>query len=250
MRRDARASGWRSTAFANGIRAGTQTVRATRHRQAQEAVLYSFQNGLDGYRPDGALIADASGTLYGLTAHGGPYGWGTAYSVSSQGSGYAESRLLTYDLQPRGGEPMGTLLAGKNGVLYGAAYTGGLLLGSSSGVIFALVPGNGVYTEQIVYNFLGLADGKSPHGGVIADASGALYGTTQAGGRRGRGVVFKLTPSGSFYNEQVLHWFRGGRSDGDEPQAGRRWMDPEPSMGPRSMAARGSAFKDAAPCSN
>jgi hypothetical protein len=65
-------------------------------------------------------------------------------------------------------------------------------------------------------------------GGVVADANGALYGTTFAGGGSlacvsssgplGCGTVFKLTPTGSNYTESVLHRFKGG-SDGAAPWA-------------------------------
>ena len=62
-------------------------------------------------------------------------------------------------------------------------------------------------------------DGAGPGAGVIVDAGGALYGTTEYGGDyAGDGIVFKLTPSGSKYGETVLYRFKGG-SDGTAPLA-------------------------------
>jgi uncharacterized repeat protein (TIGR03803 family) len=73
-------------------------------------------------------------------------------------------------------------------------------------------------TETVLYNFCsqaGCADGTLPVAGLVADSSGDLYGTTDAGGTSNDGVVFKLTPSGT---ETVLHSFAGG-TDGDTSYA-------------------------------
>lgn len=75
------------------------------------------------------------------------------------------------------------------------------------------------YTESVLFNFN--SGGAIPQAGVIADKTGALYGTTYYGGSgpSGSGTVFKLTPSGGKYTESVLHSFVGG-NDGANPQAG------------------------------
>ena len=39
-----------------------------------ETVLYAFQGGSDGYFPEGSLISDQGGNLYGVTDEGGNYG--------------------------------------------------------------------------------------------------------------------------------------------------------------------------------
>ena len=70
---------------------------------------------------------------------------------------------------------------------------------------------------SVLYSFRGGGDGAGPEAGLVRDAAGNLYGTTVYGGTSGRGVVFKLDPSG---NETVLHAFRGGRTDGALPFAG------------------------------
>ena len=40
-------------------------------------------------------------------------------------------------------------------------------------------------------------DGINPEAGVILDATGNLYGTTNQGGDFGGGTVFELAPNGS-----------------------------------------------------
>ena len=69
--------------------------------------------------------------------------------------------------------------------------------------------------------------GTNPSAGLLANDSGALYGTTGLGRTgmcpgfpyAGCGVVFKLTPSESGYTESVLHAFQAG-DDGWWPLAG------------------------------
>jgi uncharacterized repeat protein (TIGR03803 family) len=63
--------------------------------------------------------------------------------------------------------------------------------------------------------------------GLLADASGTLYGTTYSGGNTGScgasvpgcGTVFALTPQTKGYGERILYAFSGG-DDGMHPSAG------------------------------
>jgi uncharacterized repeat protein (TIGR03803 family) len=80
-------------------------------------------------------------------------------------------------------------------------------------MVFRLAPDN---TKTVLYNFLGTNDGGAPQSGVIADRLGNLYGTTELGGGKDAGVVYRLAPDGS---ETVLYSFTGG-TDGNEPYGG------------------------------
>jgi len=71
-------------------------------------------------------------------------------------------------------------------------------------------------SETVLYNFLGMPDGANPVTGVILDAAGNLYGTTDNGGTAGLGTVFKLAPDGK---ETVLYSF-AGQAEGETPYAG------------------------------
>jgi uncharacterized repeat protein (TIGR03803 family) len=67
------------------------------------------------------------------------------------------------------------------------------------GTVFKLKPPGatgGTWTETVLHSFTG-TDGADPEAGLIADASGALYGTT-GGGAGGNGTVFKLTLPAAF----------------------------------------------------
>lgn len=82
--------------------------------------------------------------------------------------------------------------------------------------------------EVVLHNFCSLtncADGAQP-GGVILDSEGNLYGGTLAGGAHGKGVAYKLAPSGQ---ETVLYNFcsRGGDLCTDGWAAGVSVLDSE-----------------------
>ena len=74
----------------------------------------------------------------------------------------------------------------------------------------------------MLYNFTGSTDGGQPYGGLVFDAAGSLYGTTNFGGsancNMGCGTIFRLTPGSGGWTETVLYTFTGG-SDGREPYA-------------------------------
>jgi uncharacterized repeat protein (TIGR03803 family) len=71
-------------------------------------------------------------------------------------------------------------------------------------------------TLTVLHTFEGGTDGESPFGGVVRDAAGNLYGTTEFGGTFNFGTVFKVDGTG---NETVLYSFTGG-ADGASPLAG------------------------------
>src|SRR2546425_665755 len=83
-------------------------------------------------------------------------------------------------------------------------------------------------TLTTLFSFTGGSDGGDPEAGLIFDRTGALYGTTAAGGSVYEGTVFKLTPPstrGGPWTESVLHSFSGfvrggGDNDGGDPGAG------------------------------
>jgi uncharacterized repeat protein (TIGR03803 family) len=70
-----------------------------------------------------------------------------------------------------------------------------------------------------LYSFGNAPDGTSPHGGVVRDKLGNLYGTTSTGGAYGYGTVYELKVSGGHWTESILYSFTGG-SDGGTPYAG------------------------------
>ena len=117
-----------------------------------------------------------------------------------------------------GEQPFGGLILDHKGNLYGTTYSGG---GLSMGTVFEMTPnGSGGWTTVVLHNFGQDKDGVHPEAGLVFDADGNLYGTTYAGGSRGFGTVYEMSPDGSGgWAEKVLHNFGSGL-DGYEPEAG------------------------------
>lgn len=178
-------------------------------------ILYSFQCGTDGNQPNGGLIRDTAGNLYGTTAGGGnfacgSFGCGTVFKLDATGT---ETVLYAFTGPPTDGEnpSAGSLVSNEAGNLYGTTSFGGV---QGSGTAFEVAP-NG--RERVLHNFIGQPlDGGDPSG-LIRDTAGNLYGTTVEGGSYFFGTVFKLTPDG---NERFLHDFPTNRWDGAFPYAG------------------------------
>ena len=172
------------------------------------AILDAFNTGqLTGQGTLAGLIRDSAGALYGTTYGGGTYNTGTVFKLSPSGSSYVGTTLYSFGPPPDGGQPAAQLLMDSKGALYGTTEYGGPSGSGSntgSGIAFKLTPGSSEYTETVLHAFGPQPDGQNPRSGLIADTSGALYGTTRIGGKYDGGTVFKLTPSGSGYTESIL----------------------------------------------
>jgi len=189
-------------------------------------VIYEFKGGTgDGQNPQGGLIFDAVGNLYGTTEYGGsaqcfgqPYGCGTVFKLTHTSSGWAETILYRFNDSAGGVFPTGNLAMDAAGNLYGAALAGGLS-GCSEfgcGTIFELSPGPGGWIESVLYAFSGGSDGWEPGGNLVFDAKGSLYGATGFGAITNMnccGVLFELTPAVGGWTFSALYTFTGG-SDG------------------------------------
>jgi uncharacterized repeat protein (TIGR03803 family) len=217
-----------------------------------EQVLYSFANTPDGANPVNGLVMDAAGNLYGTTFGGGGGGNGAVFELSPSAGNWTEQVIYSmksthaglaidgsgnlygvnwqavFELSPNGSggwkpttihkfakakfNPNGTPVLDSAGNLYGTTYAGGT---SGFGTVYKLSPnGKGQWTQQIAYTF-GTAT-SHPLAGVAVDLQGNLYGTTTAGGLRGEGLIYELSPNGSGgYKYRVLQAFNG--ENGNQP---------------------------------
>lgn len=165
-----------------------------------ETTLYSFTGGTDGYQPDGGVVRDASGNLYGVTNYGGDplCSCGVVFKVDPAGA-LTVLYTITGDL----GVPWAGLTWDQEGNLYGA--TSDYIYPyckPNCGAVFRINSIRQKSTDQVIlYIFPGGKEGSNPYGGVIRDEAGNLYGAASDGGdsscgyqRAGCGVVFKLRP--------------------------------------------------------
>jgi uncharacterized repeat protein (TIGR03803 family) len=154
-------------------------------------ILYSFTGQSDGSTPEGGLIMDSSGNLYGTTAYAPGYN-GTVFELSPVAGGGWNFQTL-YGL-PLGsgvpGGPLDALAIDGGGNLYGTTYYGGSY---GVGTVFELVPFNGSWTYVLLHDFTGGSDGSFPVSNLVFDNDGNLYGTASLGGN-GYGVVFEIEP--------------------------------------------------------
>ena len=208
--------------------------------------LYNFNGASHVLQPNGGLIADSSGTLYGTAAQGDapcpmpPFNTnlcGGIFSLSppsTPGGAWTERRLYSFsNVGTDGYFPNGPLLLGKNGVLYGTTQGGGGITAQDCpqgcGVVYSLTPpasSGGAWTEQILYRFTGKLDGTVPLGPLIADKSGRLFGTCSGGGDNNvifGGTAFELTPPatpGGPWTEHTIWTFGVAAGDGQVPGLG------------------------------
>jgi uncharacterized repeat protein (TIGR03803 family) len=167
-------------------------------------ILYSFSGGSDGLTPTSGLIADRHGNFYSTTFAGGSSGAGAVFELTRNGK---ETVRYSFTGGSDGGYPESPLIEDSHGNLYGTTSEGGT---DNLGTVFRLTPAG---KESVLHSFTGGSDGNGPQAGLIADAAGNLYGTTQAGGYAGYGVVFEITRKGV---EHVLYAFKGS-PDGAYP---------------------------------
>jgi uncharacterized repeat protein (TIGR03803 family) len=187
-------------------------------RRYKEKALYKFTGGVDGWGSYASLVRDAAGNLYGTAVAGGTAGYGVVFKLDTGGH---ESVLHSFTAAPDGANPFAGLVRDTVGSLYGTtAYGGSSDCTSGCGVVFK-VDSSG--TETLLHSFAGgTTDGCYPHGGLLRDKAGSLYGTAGMCGASGYGVIFKIDSNGT---ETVLHSFAGGSSDGLYPSLASLLMD-------------------------
>jgi uncharacterized repeat protein (TIGR03803 family) len=153
-----------------------------------ETVLHTFTGGADGGYPEGDLIQDPAGNLYGTTTKGGMPGWGVVFKLDTAG---AQTVLHSFT-ERDGATPVAGLARDSASNLYGTTIDGGFGDGTEGfGVVFKV---DSAGTETILHTFTANADGAHPYGGLVQDSAGNLYGTTNHGGSYYSGTVFKIEP--------------------------------------------------------
>ena len=184
-----------------------------------EKVLHAFAGGTDGASPNGGLVLDSNGAIYGTTPIGGfdcPHhsgqGCGTVFELkppTSKNGAWTEKQVHIFKNGTDGTQPTAGVILDDAGALYGGAEGGS----NGCGVVFRLAQsGDGLWKETILYSFGG---NSYYYGPAVArfDSSGNIYGTTYVGPGSLAGSVFRLKPparKGEFWTARVLYGFTGG----------------------------------------
>jgi uncharacterized repeat protein (TIGR03803 family) len=156
-----------------------------------ESVLHSFTGGEDGFRPQAGLIRDAAGNLFGVTAFGGAFGYGTVFELTPKPNGsWTHSVIYAFQEGNDGANSFASLTLDRTGTLYGVTHDGGTY---HCGIVFKLTSTvTGIWNEEVVHTFDN-QPGCEPFGALIVDGEGNLYGTTRGDGSTTFGSVFEIT---------------------------------------------------------
>jgi hypothetical protein len=190
-----------------------------------EKVLHKFKSGTDGANPNGGLVLDSKGTVYGTTYYGGNYsgscrglGCGTVFKLTppiEEGGAWTENKIHVFK-DNDGTNPAAGLTFDAKGYLYGTTFSGS--------TVFRLAPPSGnraSWTKTTLYAFNGCKNGCDPEGTLIFGGSSNLYGTTYSA-QSVSGTVFRLKApgqNGGAWTHKVLYGF-AGPPDGAQPAAG------------------------------
>lgn len=163
--------------------------------------LYAFppltsNTNSDGESPNDRLILTGN-TLYGLAIYGGSFGAGTMFRLNIDGTGF--TNLYNFTGGNDGANPGdGLVLAGN--MFYGTAIFGGRW---NSGTVFGITTNGTGLTVEYTFStetYSGNQDGSNPEAHMVM-LGNTLYGTTEYGGSKDDGTVFRVnTGSGGFTN--------------------------------------------------
>lgn len=183
--------------------------------QWTQSVIHTF-HGQNVDEPSDPYLGgfDSSGNLYGSSLTGGAGGCGVCGSVfqlTPSGNGSWNDTDLWSFTYPGSYYPNGVVLT-STGKLFGTLYTptGFYYM---QGSIFELTPrsSSGAWQLSLLYPFP-FTDGQWPSPGLVTDASGNLYGTTQYGGTSNLGMVFELSSTSTGWKESALYNFSSAAS--------------------------------------
>jgi autotransporter passenger strand-loop-strand repeat protein/uncharacterized repeat protein (TIGR03803 family) len=184
-------------------------------QEGQMAVAYKLttldnldgsQTSVSGNNPQGGLIMDAAGNLFGTTSAGGAFGDGTVFEIAWNGSSYASAPavLATFN-NASGFHSVSSLTLDAAGNLIGTAAFGGT---NFSGTVFEIAKtSTGYASATTIASFPTNASNAPffPVDNLIIDAAGNLFGTTEFGGigtdagGSGYGTVFEIAKTANGY---------------------------------------------------
>jgi len=159
-----------------------------------------------------ALLQATDGNLYGMTSGGGIFYKGTLFKYNIL-SGTLTTIVNFSGLN--GYWPVGKLIQGKDGNLYGMTSAGGGSYGTGNhgvgyGTLFKCTT-SGVLTTIVSFDSI---HGYSPSNSLIQGFDSNLYGMTAYGGLHDSGTIFKCTTSGIITTLANLDTKTGNTSTG------------------------------------
>jgi hypothetical protein len=176
----------------------------------EKKVDFQMEND-SGFEPNGSMILDISGSMYGTTRNGGhfqdmnEFGGGILYNWDPDHNSY--QKKYVFDSLEKGFRPIGGLVLADNGNYYGCTESGGIFFHEAhkmperNGVLFEYNPLSGVYTKKI--DFRTEETGYYPMGDLLKAHNGKLYGINKAGGAYSQGVLFEYDPATNIFVKKL-----------------------------------------------
>ena len=112
----------------------------------KQSNLHIFYGNPDGVNPEGGLVADSLGNLFGVTTQGGAetgcyLGCGMVFELKRSQFGWRETILHSFGGTGDGAGPEAALILDSNGNLYGTTVQGGIGCGSyGCGTVYEITP--------------------------------------------------------------------------------------------------------------
>jgi uncharacterized repeat protein (TIGR03803 family) len=212
-------SAWSQGGAIDGRHAGATPSVAVDSTPRDSGVRVHYLADFDR-EPTTGLTRGADGNFYGATGGGGP---GDTLFRLTPGNELTVLYTFTGDV----GAVTYPLAQASDGSLWGTSEAGGA---HSCGVVFRVTL-DGVFTDM--HDFDCFAGGDLPMSGLVADATGAFFGTTYGGGVHHDGIAYRITLDGEFqvvaeFSRQAGKFPRGnllrGRDDcmyGTTPAGGK-----------------------------
>jgi uncharacterized repeat protein (TIGR03803 family) len=147
-----------------------------------------------GSSPRAALTLGVDGNFYGTTATGGAGGFGTIFKVTPAGVLTTLVQFTGTTGAYPGSTPLGALVQGTDGSLYGTTSLGGV---NNIGTVFKVTT-TATFTSLAAFSGTsGATLGSTPKGALALMPDGNFYGTATLGGVNNFGTVFSITPAGA-----------------------------------------------------
>ena len=204
-------------------RRGLRTCEQRRELFLQTLVAFNGAGATtnSGHDPVANLVMDSAGDLFGTTELGGQNGFGEVFEIKNNGTAkapnYAGTTTDLYDFTKGsdGAEPAAGLIIDSAGDLFGTTTLGGA---NGDGTAFELVKGSSGYTLATITSF---NDVNNAYSGLVADATGNLFGTLSFGANTpgGSGSVYEIAgafnaiPTTDRQRDNSEGYGSGGRAD-------------------------------------
>ncbi len=152
-------------------------------------VLHQFDANADGCDVEAPLAVGPDGALYGTTSNCGGTGFaGALFRVTRDGATFGVVHKFT-TTDPLGNFPAGGVSFGPDGTMYSATPDGGAFGG---GAVFKMsLSGTGTLMHSF-RDYPSVTDGSRPFAAPTVSTTGAVWGTTFAGGLADLGTVYSI----------------------------------------------------------